>query len=90
MKYRELAKFLNDNGIMVVQPVIAGDVESQLVRDIPDDEFEDICKKVYEAYLDCDEEPDIWWLVDEELTKRGLNYNANRNNDKIKIEEIEK
>lgn len=92
MKYRELAKFLNDNGITVMQPVIASEVDAQLERDIPDEEFEDICQKVYEAYLNSIEEPDIWCLVDEELTKRGLkgDYDANRNNDRVKMEEIER
>lgn len=72
MKYRELVKFLNDNGITVMQPVIASEVDAQLEIDVTNENFEDICKKVYETYLDCVEEPDIWYLVDEELTTRGL------------------
>ena len=34
-------------------------------------EFENICETVYEQYLDSIEEPDIWWLVNDELIKRG-------------------
>ena len=71
MKYSEMTKFLNYNGIMVMQPVIANEVSAQAQKNIPDDEFEEICAKVYETYLDCIEEPDIWYLVDEELTQRG-------------------
>lgn len=71
MKYGEMTKFLNDNGIYVMQPVIANEVSAQLEVDISEDEFEEICGKVYEIYLDCIEEPDVWYLVDEELTKRG-------------------
>lgn len=71
MKYTEMTKFLNDNGIMAIQPVIANEVSAQLETDIPEDEFEEICATVCEIYLDCLIEPDIWYLVDEELTKRG-------------------
>lgn len=71
MKYSEMVKFLNDNGIYVMQPVIANTVDSQLEHSIPEEEFEDICKCVENTYLDCLDEPDIWQLVDEELTKRG-------------------
>lgn len=71
MKYREMVKFLNDNGILVMQPVIANELDAQLEHNIPEEEFEDICKSVEDAYLSCFEEPDIWELVDEELTKRG-------------------
>ena len=72
MKYSEMTKFLNDNGIMAIQPVIANEVSAQLEVDIADDEFEEICEKVCAIYLDCIKEPDIWDLVDEELTKRGF------------------
>lgn len=71
MKYSEMTQFLNDNGIMVIQPVIANEVNSQLEEVISDNEFEEICEKIYNIYLDCIEEPDIWYLVDEELTNRG-------------------
>lgn len=70
MKYSEMTKFLNDNGIMVMQPVIANEVSAQLEVDISEDEFEEICKKIYNIYLECFD-PDIWYLVDEELTDRG-------------------
>jgi hypothetical protein len=71
MKYSEMVKFLNDNGIFVMQPVIASEVNSQLEHSIPEEEFEDICRCVEDAYLSAYEEPDIWDLVDEELTQRG-------------------
>lgn len=71
MKYREMVKFLNDNDIKVMQLVIANEVNAQLEKDIIDEEFENVCSKIYDIYLDCIEEPDIWYLVDEELTKRG-------------------
>ena len=66
-----MTKFLYENGIRVMQPVIANEVNAQLEIDISEDEFEEICAKVYKIYLDCIEEPDIWYLVDEELTERG-------------------
>ena len=73
MKYSEMTKFLNDNGILVIQPVIANEVSSQLIKWIPDEEFEDICNSVFRTYLDnvLDPDIDIWYLVDEELTNRG-------------------
>ena len=71
MKYSEMVKFLNDNGIYVIQPVIASELDAQLEHSIPEEEFEEICKSVFDTYLECLDEPDIWQLVDEELTKRG-------------------
>ena len=76
MKYSEMVKFLKDNSITVKQPVIANEVSAQAQTDIPTDEFEEICAKIYAIYLDCIEEPDIWYLVDEELTKRGYKDNC--------------
>ena len=75
MKYSEMVKFLNDNGIYVMQPVIASEVNSQLEHSIPEEEFEDICKNVEDAYLCAYEEPDILELVDEELMSRGYKNN---------------
>jgi hypothetical protein len=76
MKYAEMTKFLNNSGIMVMQPVIANEVSSQLPIgcDISEDEFEEICEKVFQTYLDsiwANPDIDIWYLVDEELTERG-------------------
>lgn len=71
MKYSEMTKFLNDNGILVMQPVIASEVSAQLMVDIPEDEFEEICAKVFDLYLGSIDEPDIWYLVDEILVERG-------------------
>ena len=71
MKYSEMVKFLNANGINAIQPIIASEVSAQLEKDIDDDEFENVCHTVYGTYLDCIEEPDMWYLVDEELTTRG-------------------
>ena len=72
MKYSSMVKFLNDNGILVMQPVIASELDAQLEHSIPEEEFEDICRAVEDTYLSCFDEPDIWELVDEELTRRGL------------------
>lgn len=71
MKYREMVKFLNDNDVKVMQPVIANEVNAQLEKDITDEEFENVCQKVYDIYLDCIEEPDIWYLVNDELVAAG-------------------
>lgn len=71
MKYSEMVRFLNDNGIKVMQPVIASELDAQLETDISEEEFEEICASVEDKYLCCFEEPDIWELVDEELTARG-------------------
>ena len=73
MKYGEMVHFLNDNGIMVVQAVIADEVSSQLSRSISEGKFEEVCENIFNAYLDnaLDPDIDIWYLVDEELTKRG-------------------
>lgn len=70
MKYKEMVKFLNDNYILVMQPVIASEVVNQLEVSISDDEFEEICTKIYDIYLHCEKELDIWWLVNDELVKR--------------------
>ena len=74
MKYSEMTKFLNDNGILVMQPVVANMVDAQLDYGISEDEFEDVCNAVFNAYLDNIDNPDldIWYLVDEELIARGL------------------
>lgn len=73
MKYSEMVKFLNDNGIYVIQPMIASALSAQLEHDITEEEFEDVCTNVENAYLEicCDIEPSIHLLVSEELVKRG-------------------
>lgn len=71
-RYSEMTKFLNDNGIMAMQPVIANEVSAQLMESVDENVFEEICRKVCDTYLECDEEPRIWDLVDEELKARGL------------------
>lgn len=71
-RYSEMTKFLNDNGIMAMQPVIANEVSAQLMDSVDENVFEEICRKVCDTYLECDEEPRIWDLVDEELKARGL------------------
>lgn len=73
MKYGEMIKFLNDNGIMLMQAVIANEVDNQLPRSVFEVEYEEICEAVYQLYLEnaLDPDIDIWYLVDEELTKRG-------------------
>lgn len=71
MKYSEMVKFLNDNGIDAIQPMIASEVNAQLEKDVADEDFENICHKAYGKYLNSDVEPDMWCLVDEVLTERG-------------------
>jgi hypothetical protein len=75
MKYGEMMKFLNDNGIMLMQVVIANEVDNQLPisSNVSEDEFEEICEIVFKEYLEnaFDPDLDIWCLVDEELTNRG-------------------
>lgn len=75
MKYGEMMKFLNDNGIMLMQVVIANEVDNQLPisSNVSEDEFEEICEIVFKEYLEnaFDPDLDIWYLVDEELTQRG-------------------
>lgn len=74
MKYRDMVKFLNENNIFVMQPVIASEVSNQLESDISDEEFEEMCDEIYEAYLYCDKEPDIWNLVHNELVRREYKF----------------
>ena len=76
MKYREMVKFLNDNGIMLLQPIVADtvDVLLPLGVNVSDDEFEEICEKIFNDYLDSIDEPDlsrIWDLTESELERRG-------------------
>lgn len=71
MKYSEMVKFLNDKGIYVMQVIIADEVNSQLEKSIDEEEFENVCDTIYQAYLDSDEMPDMWELVNDELIERG-------------------
>ena len=71
MKYSEMIKFLRDNNMYAIQPVIANEVESQLEVAIPEEEFESVCQTVFDIYMDCVDEPDIWYLVNNELVNRG-------------------
>lgn len=72
VKYKEMTDFLNENGISVMQPVIASEVEAQLEHDISDERFESICESIYQMYLEASEEPEIFRLTDEVLTMEGL------------------
>lgn len=74
MKYKEMVKFLNDNGICVMQPVIASEVSTQLEVDISDEDFEEVCDEIYAAYLYCDTELDTWSLVHNELIRREYKF----------------
>ena len=77
MKYGEMVKFLNDNGILLLQPLIADTVDVLLPigSNVSDDEYEEICEKIFDNYLD---DPDldkgldiIWSLTEDELARRG-------------------
>lgn len=72
MKYSEMLGFLKKHDIKPIQAMIAEEVTSQLRSTVRDSEFNDICVSVYNVYLDCVNDVDIWYLVDEELTSRGL------------------
>ena len=89
MKYSEMIKFLNDNDIKVMQPVIANEVNSQLEKYITDEEFEIVCHKIYEIYLGCIEEPDIWYLADEVLTEMGYKGNIDKLYEDLRMEQQE-
>ena len=88
MKYSEMVKFLNDNGIDAIQPIIASEVSAQLERDISEEEFESICNVIYGKYLECDEEPDMWTLVDETLTEKRYKNNDDLLKD-LRMEQME-
>ena len=75
MKYGEMIKFMNDNGILLMQPIIADTVDTLLPIgcNISEEEYEEICEAIFDEYLNNADNPDldVWYLVDEELTKRG-------------------
>ena len=75
MKYSKMIRFLNDNGILLMQAVIANEVDNQIPIgcNVPEDEYEQICEVIYQTYLEnaLDPDIDVWYLVDEELTRRG-------------------
>ena len=75
MKYSKMIRFLNDNGILLMQAVIANEVDNQIPIgcNMSEDEYEQICEAVYQTHLEnaLDPDIDVWYLVDEELTRRG-------------------
>ena len=71
MTYRELLGYIKDNGMQPIQAVIADEVDSQADVELSDSEFETVCKEVFYTYIAEMEEPDVWYLVDDELTKRN-------------------
>lgn len=71
MTYRELLSYIKDNGMQPIQAVIADEVDSQADVELSDSEFETVCKEVFYTYTAEIEEPDVWYLVDDELTKRN-------------------
>lgn len=70
MTCRELLKYIKDNGMQPIQAVIADEIDSQADVELSDSEFETLCKEVFYTYNAELEEPDVWYLVDDELTKR--------------------
>ena len=70
MTYRELLRYIRDNGMRPIQAVIADEVDLQTDVELSDSEFEAICKEVLYAYDFAVEEPEVWRLVENELTKR--------------------
>lgn len=77
MKYGEMIKFMNANGILLIQPIVADvvDVLLPIGCNISEEEYEDICDKVFNAYCDNMDDgqtlDDIWRIADEELINRG-------------------
>ena len=71
MTCRELLKYIKDNGMQPIQAVIADEIDSQADVELSDSEFETLCKEVFCTYNAELEEPDVWYLVDDELTKRN-------------------
>ena len=75
MKYRDMIKFMNNNGILLMQPLVADAVDTLLPIgcNMSDDEYEDICDCIFTECLGvvCDGTDDIWEVTKRELTKRG-------------------
>lgn len=77
MKYSEMIKFMNDNGILLLQPIVADTVDSLLPIgcDMSEEEYEEICGKVFDTYRENMDDnstlDDIWYIAEEELVKRG-------------------
>ena len=72
MNYTQSLKFLKENNILVAKVVVANEVESQLKKEITESKFERICTKIYNKWINSINPPNIWELVDEELTSRKL------------------
>lgn len=71
MKYGEILEFLKNKNIRAIQFIIAEEVNNQLAINVDENEFEIICKKVYEEYLYYVGSPDLCEIVDEILTLRN-------------------
>lgn len=73
VEYGKMVKFLKDNGIDVIQPLIANEVSFQLAKNISSDEYESICKEVYDTYSKRVNAgySDVWIIVHMVLEKRG-------------------
>lgn len=69
MKYGDMIKFLNDNGILLMQPVIADTVDTLLPIGWTGTEeyYEELCEKSFDAYLAYGDERDHWDIVKEVL-----------------------
>ena len=70
MKYCEMLEYVRKGGFYPIQVVIADEVDCQLEVKVSVNEFEDICYRIYDKYLDSTD-IDIWELVNEELKNRG-------------------
>ena len=75
MKYSEMIKFMNDNGILLMQPLVADAVDTLIPINcnISEDEYENICDCIFNECLGavCDGEEDIWEVTKREMIKRG-------------------
>lgn len=81
MKYKNMVKFLNDNDILVMQVVIANEVDNMtpIGFNLSDDEFEQVCEIVYANYINncMDTDIDIRILIKKELDRLECTKRAN-------------
>lgn len=68
MKYGDMTKFLNNNGILLMQPLVADCVDTLLPIgwDGSEDDYEKLCEKCFNSYLEAgatNPDIDVWDVV---------------------------
>jgi hypothetical protein len=77
IKYADMTKFLNQNGITTIQPIIASQVDAMFPLHFSfEKEYEEICAAVYDKYMEriFEEDNDIEIIIKcikEEFYNRG-------------------